>query len=457
MKSNKPTITIIGAGVAGTFLALQFARRGYIVEVFERLTEKETLTNSSNRSFNLTFYRSALQELKKLGLWNVIKSKVVILEGSSTQVTPESKETFIRFEDHTPYYTTERESLLSALIDSAKQDPLITFHFGKSLVSVDRYRKILLLENIRSGKIIEQSCDVVFGADGVNSLVRSFMQQGQESQHKLEYEDWEYKQISLPEKFAKQVGMKNNRQYTWTRKETVLIAFPSGTGSFNALLIVPKGSKSGFSILNTSTKIRAFILRYYPTLLPALQPITSSVLSNPVGNFVTVYTKPWYYKNFLAVVGDAAHGFLPFYGLGMSVAFEDCMEIVKLVDRYGTNWQKIFSHYQTNRKVHTDVIADLCKESFEGFRRSKKADYKSVYDAFEQAAHRIFPMFYDPPIFFSVAVDPGHAANYFARFVNQRKRAKFMGVPVAVGLVTGVIGILENSQQIYKRMARKQK
>ena len=44
----------------------------------------------------------------------------------------------------------------------------------------------------------------------------------------------------------------------------------------------------------------------------------------------------------MAIIGDAAHGFYPFFGQGVSAAFGDCMELVKLVDRYGTNWEKFF-------------------------------------------------------------------------------------------------------------------
>ena len=33
---------------------------------------------------------------------------------------------------------------------------------------------------------------------------------------------------------------------------------------------------------------------------------------------------PWYYKDECLLIGDAAHGIIPFFGQGMNCAFEDC-------------------------------------------------------------------------------------------------------------------------------------
>ena len=57
MSQNKSqSISIIGAGLAGCFLAILLAIRGYKIEIFERSSAEEIADKSSKRSFNLTFY-----------------------------------------------------------------------------------------------------------------------------------------------------------------------------------------------------------------------------------------------------------------------------------------------------------------------------------------------------------------------------------------------------------------
>ena len=36
--------------------------------------------------------------------------------------------------------------------------------------------------------------------------------------------------------------------------------------------------------------------------------------NNPTGSLVTIRCAPWYYKDKVALVGDAAHAVVPFYG-----------------------------------------------------------------------------------------------------------------------------------------------
>ena len=41
MNNHKNKITIIGTGLAGSFLAVLLARKGFTVEIYERLEEKD--------------------------------------------------------------------------------------------------------------------------------------------------------------------------------------------------------------------------------------------------------------------------------------------------------------------------------------------------------------------------------------------------------------------------------
>ena len=66
----------------------------------------------------------------------------------------------------------------------------------------------------------------------------------------------------------------------------------------------------------------------------------------------------------MALIGDAAHAMVPFYGQGMNCGFEDCRELAELINHHQGDWLKIFPAYQKNRKVNADAITELAKRHF---------------------------------------------------------------------------------------------
>ena len=48
----------------------------------------------------------------------------------------------------------------------------------------------------------------------------------------------------------------------------------------------------------------------------------------------------------------------------MNAAFEDCTCLNDCIDKYGTDWKKVFNEYQNQRKINSDAIADLAQENF---------------------------------------------------------------------------------------------
>ena len=55
---------------------------------------------------------------------------------------------------------------------------------------------------------------------------------------------------------------------------------------------------------------------------------------NPTGSLVTIRCAPWFYQDKVALVGDAAHAVVPFYGQGMNAAFEDCVVLDECLAKF---------------------------------------------------------------------------------------------------------------------------
>src|SRR5579859_6827888 len=146
--TKKSTFTIVGAGLAGCFMAILLAKRGYNVVIYERFSKDELLNNSSKRSFNITFYAYAVYAFKEAGLWNIIEPLLIPLKGSLTQVKPRAKPIFYKFGyKHIIYYCVERANLSKTLIQQASLSPLITFHFATSVLLINRQDKTMLVKN----------------------------------------------------------------------------------------------------------------------------------------------------------------------------------------------------------------------------------------------------------------------------------------------------------------------
>src|SRR6184192_1171680 len=105
---------------------------------------------------------------------------------------------------------------------------------------------------------------------------------------------------------------------------------------------------------------------------------------NPTGSLVTIRCAPWFYKDKVALVGDAAHAVVPFYGQGMNAAFEDCVVLDECLAEFPDNRERAFAEYFSRRKENADALADLAVENFiemrdktasKTFRARKKLDH----------------------------------------------------------------------------------
>src|SRR5438045_9675616 len=106
--------------------------------------------------------------------------------------------------------------------------------------------------------------------------------------------------------------------------------------------------------------------------------------ANPTGSLVTIRCAPWYYREKVCLVGDAAHAVVPFYGQGMNAAFEDCVVLDECLEKFTQDRQRAFAEYFERRKVNADALADLALENFiemrdktasRAFRAKKKLDH----------------------------------------------------------------------------------
>lgn len=431
----KHKIVIIGAGMSGCFLSLCLAQKGFDIEIFEERADVRKKPYDSGRSFNLTLYYRGILAMQKMGIWDDVKKSAILAEGNVAHYK-NNRAVFDKFDIHgnEVLYTIHRNQLNSTLLDLAENYPNIQINFDTKFLEADYDSKSATFE--KDGVEFDIKTDTIVGTDGVNSKVREQIKKYIESHVSKVYEDWGYKEVHVCKDDAEALNLRKFSTHTWPRPDSLLIAFPNPDESFTLMFNLPLDGKNGFSYLTDAEKIEEYITSHFPDILPLLKEITHAILNKPTGSFVTVKTDPWYYKDFLLLVGDSAHGVIPFYGQGVSAAFDDCLTITELIDEYKDNWEKVFSSYQKIRKPNTDILARLSKENFIELRDKSRSAYYLLKDKTDTLFNKLFPGLWLPPLYMSIAHGTLPYSQVVQKYERQEKIAKWSGLNLLLSFST---------------------
>jgi len=163
--------------------------------------------------------------------------------------------------------------------------------------------------------------------------------------------------------------------------------------------------------------------------------ITHAFLNKPLGHFVTVKTNPWYYKDSIVLIGDAAHAVMPFYGQGMCAAFDDCLSLMKHLHS-SSDYQQAFQKYQSERKIHTDSLATLSVENFEQLRSHSDSSQKILLNKAHTFLHMLLPKYFYPPLYVLVAHGTLPYYDAYMKFKKQEKIMHLLGIGIAIYIIS---------------------
>src|SRR5690606_22417746 len=103
---------------------------------------------------------------------------------------------------------------------------------------------------------------------------------------------------------------------------------------------------------------------HYPDVPPLMPTLVEDYLHNPVGMLGTVRCTPWQVNGRVALLGDAAHAIVPFYGQGANCAFEDIVELDRCLDECDDDWAAALPLYEARRVDNAEAIAQLALDNF---------------------------------------------------------------------------------------------
>jgi kynurenine 3-monooxygenase len=363
---QKKEVLIVGAGLVGSLLSVYMAKRGHKVKLYERRPDMRKETMAAGRSINLALSDRGLKALEKIGLADAIREISIPMHGryihhidGSCAVQPYGKEgQFIN--------SVSRGTLNKKLMDLAEENGIEIF-FEHKCTHIDWKTNTVSFET--GGKNVDVKADLIFGADGAFSAARLQHQlQTDRFNYQQFYIDCGYKELTIMPNADGDFAMHVNALHIWPRKEFMLIALPNLDKTFTCTLFFPFEGPLSFSRLDTKEKVKEFFEKTFPDAVPLMPTYLEDFFNNPTSSLVTVKCYPWVREDKFALIGDAAHAIVPFFGQGMNAGFEDCNVLDDLMEHHGDHWDAILEEFQLLRKPDADAIADLAVNNFTEMR-----------------------------------------------------------------------------------------
>ena len=387
---------VVGAGLAGSLMAALLGRAGHRVLLLERRSDPRQGSAEAGRSINLAISARGLHALEQVGLRDAILRVATPLYGRMIHPV----EGPLAFQ---PYGTRghainsiSRADLNLALVEAAERSGDVAIRFGRRCTDLDPAGGWVETVDAASGGAAERHEGTVLGADGAYSAVRAHLQRQERYDYSQAYLAHGYKELHIPAAEDGSPRLDRNALHIWPRGGYMMMAMANPDASFTVTLYLAFEGANSFADLGAPAEVRRFFERTFPDA-PALIPgLEREFSTNPTGTLVTVRCRPWHRGGAVALLGDACHAIVPFFGQGANAAFEDCLALAAALARHPGNRARAFEEYEAERLPNADAIADLALANFHEMRDHVASPLFRLEKRGEVLLNRLFPKWFVP-------------------------------------------------------------
>lgn len=306
-------IAIVGGGIGGLTAASLLASEGFQVDVYEQASRIAPV------GAGLGLFPNAMRVLTKMGLREKIELRAV----------RQSLEVFRRFDDGrvirsareeqleqdfgSPRFTIHRADLLDALISALPSGAL---HLGERLQSLTQDKDGVDLQFV-SGRRVR--ADVVLGADGITSTVARLLDIGTRP-HSSGYA---VNRTVIPRERVAHLDLGPEDATTmWLGPHRHFSHYWVSSGrALNVMATVhsPLDLEEAWTVAADPREVREAYKDWHPQVRGILDAAEGFSL---FGLFHRYASERWNVGR-VALLGDAAHPMVPFFGQGAAMAMED--------------------------------------------------------------------------------------------------------------------------------------
>ncbi len=441
-------VLIVGAGLAGSLLAVYLARAGWTVEVRERRSDPRAAGHVSGRSINLAISARGLKALRRVGLEDAILRDAIRMPGRMIH-PPTGALNFQQYSANPAHaiQSVSRSALNLTLILAAAAEKGVTIRFDQRCSEIDAATGTATFIDNRTGESSRAQVDLIVGTDGAYSVLRSAMERNEGFDYQQSWLSHGYKELSIP---AVSTGphapfaMAPHALHIWPRGGSMMIALPNPDGSFTCTLFWPHtttASARGFDSIATAPIARQHFEAHYADALPLMPTFDDDFNRNAVGWMVTVRARPWSRGGRVVLLGDAAHAIVPFFGQGANASFEDCEALTDALTACGDDIALALANYELARKRNTDAIAEMALENFIEMRDKTASPLFRWRKRVEHFIHGVAPALFTPR-YDMVSFETIPYADALAKSRKQDRVLSIVAVAAAVGVVVALIAII---------------
>jgi len=362
------TATIVGAGLVGSLWAVYLEKAGYKVKIFELRDDIRKADISAGKSINLALSDRGWKALETVGVDSEVRKMAIPMSGRIMHDTAGNLTRQAYGKESQAIYSVSRGGVNAKLMDIAEESGNAEIFYNEKCIGADLKNGIVYLENTITKEKTEVKSDVVFGTDGAFSAIRyNAFQKIDRFDYSQTYIGDGYREILLPANENGSYRLDKNALHIWPRGKFMLIALPNEDGSFTCTLFMPFEGENSFETLTSKAAVDNFFKTTFSDFYEMMPNIADAWKDHPLSSLAIVRCYPWTHGK-TALMGDAAHATVPFYGQGMNCGFEDCTVMWDLMQKHNEDWEKVFEEYQILRKPDGDGVQDLSLHNYHVMR-----------------------------------------------------------------------------------------
>ncbi len=387
---EKNDITLLGAGLIGSLMAIYLRKQGLEVNVYDKRPDnRKTGYIEGGRSINMALSSRGWKSLEEVGLKDRVLPLAIPMYGrrihdehGGTTFSPYGKES-------QAIYSISRGKFNQLLVEEAERLGA-NFNFSHTAVDTNFANQEVSFSTPEGESTV--GSEVIIGADGAYSSLRMSMQKQIRFNFKQEYITHGYKELTIPAAPDGEFAMDPNALHIWPRGKFMLIALPNPDKSFTCTLFLPfEGTKVCFDKINDKGDLKSVFKAYFEDAYQLMPDLTTEYFENPTSALINIECYPWVIGQSL-LIGDASHAMVPFFGQGMNCGFEDCSILNGLIERYGTSsWDMVFEKFQKIRKDDTAAICQMAMDNFIEMRDSVADPKFMLRKKIEAKLHELYP------------------------------------------------------------------
>ena len=356
-------VIIVGAGLAGSYMAYAMGKKGYEVQVFEKRPDPRKSSHGSGRSINLVVSHRGWTALAYAGIEEEIRKIVVPAYGRQIHDLEGNESYFPYNIDNKAIHSISRGEFNKTLVELAEALPNVNITFDAFCEHVDFNTGTVHMK--QGEQLNAYSADLIVGADGTGSSVRGALMKQPRFNYSQEFIDSGYKEVHIPAGKDGAPQLNIDALHIWPRREFMLMGLANTDNGFTGTVFAPFDGEYGLDHLSTGADGLRYCQEYFKDAIPLIPNLEEQWENNPTSALACIRCEPYHWGANTMLIGDAAHATVPFYGEGMNGSLEDVRIFLELLDEHGdSDMKKVLEIYTQQRVPAGNALVDLSLRNF---------------------------------------------------------------------------------------------